>query len=299
MIFSIIIPHRNSVELLSKLLSTIPNSSDCEILVVDNSPMQISKESIKTDRNINLLYSDPSRGAGGARNVGIENARGKWLIFADADDYFSQNAFDVFSSQKDSDADLIYTEMDGVYLDTGERSNRGDGYTKLVKRFLNREIPETDLRFKFFSPCCKMVSHDLVKRHNLRYDEVTASNDVFFSMQCGYYAKKIDAVDAVTYIATVSRGTLTKRGDYAVISARYGVNLRYNSFLRSHGYPEYQISILNFALRLCKMGIKPAWEALYLLFKYRQNPFIGYRNWLITIKQTHKSKKKDKKYIVK
>lgn len=297
--YSIIIPHCNSVELLQKLLSTIPDSPDCEILVVDNSPTKISKKAIDSDRRINLLYSDPSLGAGGARNVGIENAHGKWLIFADADDYFSDEAFDTFYSKINSEAEIIYTCMGGIYLDSGEKSDRGDGYTNMVRKYIKGEIPETDLRFKFSSPCCKMVSHDLVKRHNLRYDEVTASNDMFFSMQCGYYAKKIEAVDAVTYIATVSRGTLTKRRDYAVISARYGVNLRYNSFLKTHGYPEYQRSILNLALSLCKMGIKPAWEALYLLVKYRQNPFIGYQNWLTTIKQKHKSEEKDKKYIVK
>lgn len=297
--YSIIIPHYNSEKLLPQLLSSIPNSSNIEIIIVDNSPIKVVKENIYTDRDFVLLYSDTSRGAGGARNVGIENAHGKWLIFADADDYFSAEAFCVFNSKIDSDADLIYTGMGGIYVDTGERSNRGDGYIKLVKQYLSGEIPETDLRFKFSSPCCKMVRHDLVKIYNLRYDEVTASNDMYFSMLCGYYAKKIEAVDAITYIATVNRGSLTRRRDYTVISARYEVNLRYNRFMKDHGHSEYQRSILNLALSLCKMGIKPAYEAIMLIFKYRQNPAIGYRNWFSTLKRKKVYDKKEKDYIVK
>lgn len=294
---SVIIPHRNSMALLPKLFSSIPDRDDIEIILVDNSPSKVRKADIKQSRVYSLLYSDPSRGAGGARNVGIENASGKWLLFADADDYFADSAFDVFFSKINSDADLVYTGMGGVYIDTGERSDRGDGYTRLVKQYLANEIPETDIRFKFSSPCCKMVRHDMVKEHLLRYDEVVASNDMYFSMLCGYYAKKIEAVDVISYIATVSRGSLTKRRDYAVISSRYHVNLRYNQFLRKHGYPQYQRSVLNYALTLCKMGINPALETLWGIIKYCQNPFVGYKNWIKSAKVQNVRNKKDEKYI--
>ena len=144
-----------------------------------------------------------------------------------------------------------------------------------------------------------MVRHDLVKKYKLRYDEVTASNDMYFSMLCGYYAKKIEAVNYITYIATVSKGTLTKRRDYPVISARYYVNLRYNKFLKVHGYPQYQRSILNYGLTLCKMGFIPAFEAVKLLFIYRQNPFVGYRNWISSYNAKYNKDLRDRKYITK
>lgn len=298
-LFTIIIPHKDSVHFLPKLFSSIPNLDSIEIILVDNSFNKISCKELGIDRPYRLLYSAPERGAGGARNVGIEHAHGKWLIFADADDYFSEQAFDVFFSKVNSEADLIYTCMDGIYIDTGIHSDRGNSYTKLVKGYLSGIIPETDLRFKFSSPCCKMVRHDLIKSYNLRYDEVTASNDMFFSLLCGFYAKRIEAIDKITYIATVSRGSLTKRRDYDVLSARYEVNLRYNKFLRENNYPEYQRSVLYYAISMCKTGIRPTLKVIRLLFKYRQNPCIGYRNW---IKTRMKKKRKDiidKQYITK
>lgn len=297
--FSVIVPHRNAVRFLPKLFLSIPNSDRIEIIIVDNSPKPINKDIIGIDREYVLLYSSPERGAGGARNVGIEHARGKWLLFLDADDFFADGAFDVFFSKVNTDSDLVYTCMGGVYLDTGEPSDRGAVYTKMVQQYLSGDIPEAELRLCFSSPCCKMVRHDMVKEYRLKYDEVTASNDMYFSMLCGYYAKKIEAIDYITYIATVSRGTLTKRRDYAVISARYYVNLRYNSFLKRHGYSQYQRSILNYALILCKMGFKTAFETIKLLFLYHQNPFIGYRNWLRSYILKCEREKVDKKYIVK
>ena len=87
--FSVIIPHRNSIQCLPKLLSTIPATEQVEVLIVDNSPVPITRDDIDSSRAYNLLYSAPERGAGGARNVGIEHAQGRWLVFVDADDYLT------------------------------------------------------------------------------------------------------------------------------------------------------------------------------------------------------------------
>ena len=217
--FTVIIPHRNSIRFLPKLFASIPVSDRIEVILVDNSPVPVTKEEIGIDRDYILIYSAPERGAGGARNEGIQYAHGKWLLFADADDFYSADAFDVYYSKFDSDAEIIYTGMGGVYEETGKPSDRGDKYARLVHKYITGEIEEKKLRLGFASPCCKMVSHDLVKRHQLKYDEVVASNDIYFSLLSGFYAKSIDAVDKITYIATVSRGSLTRRRDLAVVES--------------------------------------------------------------------------------
>ena len=210
--FTVIIPHRDTLHFLPKLFHSLPESDRIEILLIDNSFVPIKREDVDTDKKFKLLYSSPERGAGGARNEGLEHAHGKWLIFVDADDYLPEDAFEIFYNNFNSDADVIYFGMDGIYADTGERSDRGDQYTQLVKDYLSGKKSEMDLRLGFASPCSKMVRRELVDRHQIRFDEVVASNDVYFSLLTGYYATKIDAVDKITYIATVSRGSLTKRG---------------------------------------------------------------------------------------
>jgi glycosyltransferase involved in cell wall biosynthesis len=297
--FTVIIPHRDTLHFLPKLFHSLPESDRIEILLIDNSFVPIKREDVDTDKKFKLLYSSPERGAGGARNEGLEHAHGKWLIFVDADDYLPEDAFEIFYNNFNSDADVIYFGMDGIYADTGERSDRGDQYTQLVKDYLSGKKSEMDLRLGFASPCSKMVRRELVDRHQIRFDEVVASNDVYFSLLTGYYATKIDAVDKITYIATVSRGSLTKRRDLSVVQSRFEVNLRRNKFLKEHNLSQYQASVMFFLFNARHFGYKSIITFIKLLVQYNQNPFIGAKRWFKTYLSYRNKLKKDKKYFTK
>lgn len=277
-VFSVIIPHRDSLSTLPRLFGSIPDREDVEILLVDNSSKRISWEDVKISRNFTLLYSDPSRGAGGARNVGVENAHGQWLLFADADDYYSPVAFDVFFLNKDTDVDIVYTGMGGIYEDTGSPSPRGDRYVKIIKWYLDGKISEDYLRTHFHSPCCKMVRSSLVKEHNIKFSEVVAGNDAFFSMVTGFYARSITAIDVVTYIATVSHGSLTQRKDKVAYMSRYKEDLKINSFLRSHGKKRQQYRVLGTIWRAREYSLSTMLQCLLLAIKSGQNLFVGLNN---------------------
>ena len=272
---TVIIPHRNSLSFLPKLFSTIPKDERLEIILVDNSPKPISKDDIGIDREYTLIFSSPERGAGGARNEGVKNAKGKWLVFADADDFFTENAFDSFFSHIDSSHDVIYFGMNGVYVDTGEYSDRGDQYTNMVKQYLSGQLEEEYLRYFFASPCSKMVKQSLVTEHNILFDEVKANNDDYFALMVGYYAKSIGADDKVVYTATVSRGSISNKRDAGSIQSRYGVLLRINSFLKKHNLNQYQRSVANCLLQALRVSPRLFFHFIFQAIKNKQNLFIG------------------------
>lgn len=298
--FSVIVPvWRGAAHFLPKLFDSIPLKDEIEIIVVDNSKEPLKRVEIVSDREITLLHSAPERHAGGSRNDGMAAAKGKWLLFADADDFYSPDAFDIYYDHLNTDAEIVYTGMGGVYADTGEPSDRGRYYEKKVHDYCVGGIGENSLRIGFASPCCKMVSHALVDRENLRYDEIRAGNDIYFSLTSGYYAKKIEAVDVVTYIATVNKGSLTKRRDYEVIKARLYSKLHCNQFLRKHSLSQYQHSIIFALFESRHYGLGKTWEFVKMIAKFRQNPFIGWRRWIRTAKRKAKDDKEQAKYIVK
>lgn len=297
--FSVIVPTwRGAIKFLPRLFDSIPDKEGIEIIVVDNSKDPVNREDIESEREITLLHSAPVRHAGGSRNDGMKVARGKWLLFADSDDYYTPDAFEVYYSMLNTDAEIVYTGMGGIYEDTGEPSDRGDRYIRMVHQYCEGLIGEYDLRFGFSSPCCKMVSHELVDINRLEYDEIRASNDIFFSISSGFYAKRIAAIDKVTYIATVNRGSLTRRRDYDVTKARLYAKLHCNQFLREHGFSNKQRSIM-FALAESRhFGVKRMWEFFLMVLKYRQNPCIGWRTWFSSMRKEKKIKEREKRYIV-
>ena len=129
---SIIIPHRNSKGSLNKLLSTIKPHRNIEIIIIDNSEKnKLEYKDLIYTEGVKIDYSPIILGAGGARNKGIELAKGKWMLFADADDYFTTNALEILQKFIKSDNDIIYFKTDSIYINTDKKANRHQFYNQL------------------------------------------------------------------------------------------------------------------------------------------------------------------------
>ena len=98
-VYSIVIPHKNCVPLLQRCLNSIPQRDDIQVIVVDDvSDLTDSErslmESFQSDRT-RVVFLTETKYAGGARNVGLSQAEGKWVVFSDSDDFFTPNAFEI------------------------------------------------------------------------------------------------------------------------------------------------------------------------------------------------------------
>lgn len=219
-LFSVIIPHYNSVKYLEELLATIPVEEDIQLIVVDDKSQENTEtiERLVLDRGGVFLHNTTDKkGAGVCRNLGLEKATGKWLLFADADDYYVEDAFDRIRQYADSEADIIYFAPTSRYRDTGETASRHVNYERLVKSYLKNPSKENEmaLRLKYVVPWSKMIRRELVETNGIRFDEVPAANDVMFSVKSGYYAKEILASAEQIYCSISSQGTLTTKHNEA------------------------------------------------------------------------------------
>ena len=126
--YSIIIPHKNIPDLLQICLDSIPVRDDIEIIVVDDNRDDdiVSKSDLPglERSDCKVIFTKEGKGAGYARNVGLDNANGKWVLFADADDYFVDDFIAKIDQYKDSDFDIVFFRVNAVDLITKVISNR-------------------------------------------------------------------------------------------------------------------------------------------------------------------------------
>lgn len=293
--YSIIIPHftREGTEMLSRAVSSIPIREDIEVVIVDNSLNPISPSLFDDNKMVTILYSDNKRGAGGARNDGLKRASGEWLLFMDADDFFTENAFNSFDSFIDTDNDIIFFKPTSCYSDTLELADRHYVFCKEIDEYFITG-DEFDLRCNEFDvPWAKMFRADFIRENKIDFEEVPASNDVMFSLKTGLNAKKITASEDVVYCVTVTKGSITNVVSLRNLESIFNVKIRKNALLVKNGHKRL-CSVANTIRKSAKYGLgiffRFLWTALIT-----GNLFVGYRRWFKTILSY---KKRNKEYLI-
>ena len=198
-IYTFIIPHKNCPDLLNRCVSSIPVRNDIQIVIIDDNSDEDKKPSIIRDGlETILLNSEQSKGAGRARNVGLDHAKGKWLLFADADDYFSENLPKLMDKfQSDETTDIVYLSA-SKFDEKGTFSKINE--SKLVNDYLqNRPKAELRLRCELWTPWSRMVKRDVVVNNNIRFDEIPAANDKMFGLLSSKFSKTIAVEGDVIY----------------------------------------------------------------------------------------------------
>jgi len=209
--YSFIIPHHNTPDLLQRLVDSIPQREDIEIIVVDDNSDEGRKANI-TRSDVRTIYIDKehTKGAGRARNVGMDAAKGKWLLFADADDLYKPNFIEVLDKYKNDDIDILFFNVDSVDSITLKPGpNRARIVQQVINNFDGSKKSVDELLYGSWGPWRKMLSSYFVKLHDFRYEEVPVGNDVFFAFQTAYFAKKYKVEHTCLYTLTFLKGSIS------------------------------------------------------------------------------------------
>lgn len=233
--YTIIIPHRNIPILLQRCLDSIPRRYDVQIIVVDDNSsstmVDFSHFPGEDREDVKVIYTKEGHGAGYARNCALKYACGKWILFADADDFFLPDFLEVLDRYKDTNYDMITFRADSVDSETlAPVESRQLLYSEISEN-MDLEI----LKYRNDVPWAKMISLNLIRKYQLRFDETPAGNDAMFSAYCDYYAQKMAACSDVIYCATVRCNSLQYGAVLENLLARVYVACRFNRFLKKIG----------------------------------------------------------------
>ena len=237
---SVVVPHYNSPETLIKLLESIPDTLNMEVIVVDDkSTIDLSViENYLTKRsNVQFLVNDSGvKNAGASRNIALKHVTGEWILFADADDYFVDGFVDAITPFLDSDFDMVYFPPTSMDLKTGEISSRHVMYMEMILKAYKKPTLKniTEMKFAFCSPWSKMIRASIIKENQITFDEIAVSNDIMCMTKCAYHSKKIGLSDKVIYCVTRGGNSLTTKKDEKRFDVRVQVLVNRYTFLREH-----------------------------------------------------------------
>jgi len=120
---SIIITNYNYADYLSRCIRSClaQKSVNVEVIVVDDYSTDRSLEAIKTYKeDIKIIKNKTNVGVAESSNVGIEAAKGQFIIRVDADDYVSSDMCYIMKRYLEANHDAFCVSCDYVLVDDHE-----------------------------------------------------------------------------------------------------------------------------------------------------------------------------------
>lgn len=245
--YSIIIPHRNSEATLRRCLTSIPRRDDVQVIVADDcSDERIDWGKFQADfPGVRVLLSNKCLGAGNARNRGLDVAEGKWLLFADADDFYADGFLGVLDKYSVSDLDILFFNATSVDSETLGKSFRADALNQYMKRYEDDGACRDEIMFYFRAPWTRMVNRQFVEDRGIRFEEVAKGNDQQFAYVASYCAIRTKITSEVVYVCTYSSGSVTfRKPSLDAVLNMMGNVLKSNYFFAHIGHPEWRKNIV-------------------------------------------------------
>lgn len=211
---SVIVPCYNSEKFLKETLDNLLGQTLKEIQIITvndgstDSTADIIAEYASKDCRI-ISVNQENAGVSAARNNGIERAEGKYTMFLDSDDLFSENALEaMYTALEETSADLGICRI--MRFGYG-----GTEFNPIVDTFAKeKNIDCYDKRLLWnFLPCNKCYRTELLQKSGVRYPKLRYSEDGAFFMQFIYKTQpKITGV----YNAVMKYRRLTPDQGYSV-----------------------------------------------------------------------------------
>jgi glycosyltransferase EpsJ len=211
--FSIIVPVYNSSQTLERCLESVlkQDFQNYEVICVDDgsndSSWSMLEEYVSRDSRLRR-FAQTNSGPAAARNKGLQEALGDYVLFLDSDDYlYVADALSIISGTIASNdgCEIVYfagafESSDGVFPDQSKQSKIYDfGYQCMEDNCLNSK----GIVFgSVYVQCCKK---SVLDAHSIRFNEhLFYGEDRLFVCTLFHYANKTVEIPDVLYCYVVN-----------------------------------------------------------------------------------------------
>lgn len=204
---SVIMPVYNSEATIEKALRSIQSQQTIpalEIICVDDGStdgsLEILEEIAQIDSRI-IILTQKNQFAGMARNRGMAQAKGKYVVFLDADDCYLPGALrSLYQNAEENQLDMVKGSFYCMNVQTGEVTRPQYSQNNSIKwPNRGRVIRFSSHPFQLLGasdvPWNGLYRRAFLKQHHIQFNELQCVNDHSFYIDCLIHAKRIMVVD--------------------------------------------------------------------------------------------------------
>lgn len=270
--FSILIPVYNTEKTLARCLDSLVNQqfSDYELLLINDGSTDNSDAICRAYANAYpqiRYFQKENGGVSAARNLGLAQARGAYILFVDSDDFVSEDYFAVLSDALEQQTpDLLmfgYRNFGGGSAEWNTGAFSENTEIKIADR-----ISTAMRQYLFSSLWSKAFRRQTIEENGLRFDEsLSIGEDQAFIFAYAMQIRSIASIPNTLYhVDTSGGGSLSrKRRDY-LTEQLMAVNRRMADALRSTEHSPQAEKIYEAALAW--MSYRSAYSCCKELLKY-------------------------------
>ncbi len=211
---SIIVPVFNVEKYIKECIISLLNQTfkDFELIFVDDNSSDNTVNIIKSfkDERIKILKNE-GKGAGCARNLGLKNAAGKWIIFYDGDDFCKSDYLEKMVKKAENiNLDILICAT-AEFIEKKHKISRhriSHTLTNLDEKFVNgvynlhQIIKNGEISIlEMIEPWGKIYKKDFLISNNIMFPKILCAEDTPFLYKALFLAQKISFIkDELVYI---------------------------------------------------------------------------------------------------
>lgn len=231
---SIIIPVYNTEKYIDECLESVVSQSfsDFEIIVIDDGSSDDSFNKLEQwkikDNRIRIL-STANNGVSHARNLGINNAMGKWLMFLDSDDYLLSDCLEkLVKCCSKNVQEVCANYINENYKIVKELKIQEILACNMIKMTLdpinNHLLPDFyDFHeSSFMSSCAKLYAKEIIDKYNIRFNEqLRLSEDMLFHLVYLSHIKTVGITNLSVFYYRTHKNSVTKNFNISNLDNRF------------------------------------------------------------------------------
>lgn len=212
--FSFIIPAYNAENFIDTAIQSVldMNRNDIEIIVINDGSTDKTREIVEqkiADNDNIILINIPNVGVSSARNIGLNKANGRYVLFLDADDKIVSKNMNKVLDYVDETNSILYVfdyEINNkscILIDNAD-TPQNISAKNLIKQIFTSD-GQINVIWRF------VVNLAFLKKNHIRFkDEITIAEDMLFNFTIIKELNKICYVPLIAYDYTITSQSVTR-----------------------------------------------------------------------------------------